>query len=186
LRDTSRLPVPPSHFLLRDNLKRALVLGFLSHAVLFLFLRFLGHWCLSLIFLECGESPIPEIHDKSRRESQQDIEREARYQACMRGYLSAKYTILLFTILLFFYAGWRRIQIRKRYGLAGSDTGDYLAWLIRACPSMLDERSAHLTPRQSSQCRPARCARRRARSIAIAWRAGSGLARLQRCPELAF
>ena len=38
----------------------------------------------------------------------------------------------VFTWCFYGYAGWRRIQMRRRFGLPGDDVRDYAAWLL--CP----------------------------------------------------
>jgi len=145
-------------------MKRALVLGFLSHTAIFFAVRFLGHWIIFLVYQRCGDV-VPELHDHSSRSPGSiQAEVEERYEACMHGYLASKYTVFLFTICLFLYAGWRRGQIRRRYGLSGDVMRDYLAWIFCSpCALCQEARTVHnyrilagswLGPIQSTAVRP--------------------------------
>jgi Cys-rich protein (TIGR01571 family) len=54
------------------------------------------------------------------------------YSACTQPYAAAQTFFWMLTWLFFLYAGWRRIQMRRRFGLPGDDVRDYITWL--ACP----------------------------------------------------
>ena len=45
----------------------------------------------------------------------------------------------LLTLAFFIYAGYRRIQLRKRFALPGSDANDYAAWLLLPCCALSQE-----------------------------------------------
>jgi Cys-rich protein (TIGR01571 family) len=55
------------------------------------------------------------------------------YAVCQRPYNSAQAFFWIVTWAFFAYAGWRRIQMRRRFGLPGDDVRDYTTWLL--CPA---------------------------------------------------
>ena len=55
------------------------------------------------------------------------------YLQCTQPYNTAAVFMWLLTWAFFGYAGWRRIQMRRRFGLPGDDVRDYTAWLL--CPA---------------------------------------------------
>ena len=56
----------------------------------------------------------------------------ARYAACNRPYSVAQVFMWIISWCFFAYAGWRRVQMRRRFGLPGDDVRDYTTWLL--CP----------------------------------------------------
>jgi Cys-rich protein (TIGR01571 family) len=55
------------------------------------------------------------------------------YAACQQPYNTAQVFMWIITWAFFAYAGWRRIQMRRRFGLPGDDVRDYTTWML--CPA---------------------------------------------------
>jgi Cys-rich protein (TIGR01571 family) len=56
----------------------------------------------------------------------------SRYAACNRPYGVAQVFLWIMSCAFFGYAGWRRVQMRRRFGLPGDDVRDYTTWML--CP----------------------------------------------------
>lgn len=106
------------------------------------------NWGVQLLALSaCGSVPVWTSEDSDEAVSASDLEfrREAyeasvqQYSHCMRGFQPVQVIMHLACWCFLLYAGLRRIQMRRRYGLPGDDMRDYISWLCCAPCSVAQE-----------------------------------------------
>jgi Cys-rich protein (TIGR01571 family) len=119
-------------------MKRGLALDFAKQALLSFACMTLGHWILNTAsYNACGAYPTMP-YDATLTASSSEFAWSAwesaalSYNACTRPYNTAQVFLWMITWAFFVYAGWRRIQLRRRFGLPGDDVRDYTAWVL--CP----------------------------------------------------
>lgn len=67
-----------------------------------------------------------------------------KWLTCRRPYLVVNWLLLFANIGCLLYAGFRHIQMRRRFGLPGDDVRDYLTWLFLPwCALAQESRTLH-------------------------------------------
>ena len=127
-----------------QNMRRALLLDYWRQGIACMLCWGLN-WSVQLLALgACGDYPELELDDAVSATSsdfrQQAYEAEvAKYMRCARGWQPVLILMHLLCWTFLLYAGYRRIQMRRRFGLPGDDLRDYLSWLCCAPCSAAQE-----------------------------------------------
>ena len=127
-----------------QNMRRALLLDYWRQGILCMLCWGLN-WSMQLLALgACGNYPELELDDAASITSsdfrQQVYDAEvATYMRCARGWQPILVLMHLLSWCFLLSAGYRRIQMRRRFGLPGDDLRDYLSWLCCAPCSAAQE-----------------------------------------------
>lgn len=82
----------------------------------------------------CGKDPALDA-DPSDASYSTDFSKQAyasalrQYTTCQNGYIAVRILFILVNLACLAYAGHRRVQMRRRYGLPGNDVRDYALWI---------------------------------------------------------
>jgi Cys-rich protein (TIGR01571 family) len=127
-----------------QNMRRALLLDYWRQGIACMLCWGLN-WSVQLLALgACGDYPELELGDAVSATSSdfqlQAYDAEvAKYMRCARGWQPVLILMHLLCWTFLLYAGYRRIQMRRRFGLPGDDLRDYLSWLCCAPCSVAQE-----------------------------------------------